>query len=1407
MTSRAATEIDGIYYDLDFSTMTAEVTPCSNKYTGSVIIPPEVISDGITYSVTSIGDGAFDGCSSLTAIIIPNSVTCIGNFAFCGCRGLTSINIPKSVTSIGNNAFHDCRGLTSITIPSSVTSIGDAAFWGCSSLTAIQVDAANNVYDSRNSCNAIIETATNTLVAGCKNTIIPSSVTSIGIVAFAGCSSLTAINIPASVTTIGHNSFSGCSSLTDCYCYAEEVPVIHTLTFENSNISNAALHVPAGSVAAYQSAPLWSNFKEIIAIESDDDLPTYDDLLAMTTDISFMVRYLSDHCSEVAGGLSSISFFLPSSEKTQWEAALTNAAELLSRKQARIEALRETLREATPSEYSSIRRALEVLDIELDEILAAIEDTENSIVDYAKGDIGRRTEEYRSYIIDKCYNNYEEVSRYVNTLFGEDYFQRTASGDNEKYVTSLKNSLEEIPSKIKEAHYYVEETDRLTIESFEDVVSGYKLIDSIENLIQIINKDCFGIRHDADYFATSMPLIFPDEKKFYKIVPRDIGGNVSIGYQTGNGFVLSENGKITFEQVDDATFYLKDAYGHYLVALNDTRELIVGSKDEATLWKGSAQGNGTYWIEQNTYPPYLSYCESDEGFALQLSYGSCRWTITEWNEAENYKSWTIGTNGDFASINAAMSDSRVKDDDVLQVMKSNTAITGTQTVTKAVTIQGNGYESLNDGWLNGDLYVNCTGVTLKGLYVSGDIYLRDEKATIERCRVTSIKTPNNYDSDNATIRGCLITGTVGGNSSNSAYYWNVYNNIILGTVAYIEESTFNHNAIVSAADGIVLLEPIVHDVIGSSFTNNIVFASNKQTVFSDNTLNSVTKFEYNIHSNSSNPSGFATNIYGYETIGKLFTCTGKEGTDAYYQTASGSPAIGYANDGGDCGPWSGSFPYKLNGIDEASEGGGGTTTDDQLVEPNDLLALKNLYQAFGGSGWTTKKWSFENNGSKLEDFPGVTFDANGRVTAIDLQDNGLVGECFQVSSPQLSELTSLNLSRNKISGDLGKLVGQLAKLTKLDMSYNRLTKTDGVMAFSEGFSSNINVRYQNRVYQSSSSTTSAFTDNVATMAAPTITIGQTMKIDIPSLYTYDYKYGEHRLNPPFKVREPGTPSTNMAQLVYNGSSNYTNGSTYRFSYSGLYLKPQDQRVVLVDEWSNYACYSAFPVTLHYEEGDADMTGETNVLDVQYTLNFILAPNSQSRFNWSAADTYTDMNINVQDIVQTVNIILGLPRHPNYASRMAEDGGESEATDGYVYARQGSIMLTAERNVAAIDIDLEGVSTSEVALMLNRRDFQMIGRNTEWGSRYMIFSPTGKSIPAGTTAQLLRMSGAGEPMSVECSDPDAQPVWLSVGSAPTGIGEAVATAASDSNTYNLSGQRVEKPRKGIYLQQGRKVVVK
>lgn len=252
-----------------------------------------ITSVSIPNSVTSIGDYAFSFCTNLSSASISNNVTHIGIYAFANCFGITSLTIANSVITIGDRAFDSCIGLTSLTIPSSVTSIGNDAFSNCRGLTSINVENGNTIYDSRDNCNAIIKTAENTLIVGCKNTFTPNSVTAIGENAFFNCKELTSVVVPNSVTAIGNNAFHDCDGLTsvtigsgvtfignfafgytwgdskeltDFYCYAEKVPEIGEDPFLYRPIGAATLHVPAGSIDAFKAMEPWKNFKEIVAI-------------------------------------------------------------------------------------------------------------------------------------------------------------------------------------------------------------------------------------------------------------------------------------------------------------------------------------------------------------------------------------------------------------------------------------------------------------------------------------------------------------------------------------------------------------------------------------------------------------------------------------------------------------------------------------------------------------------------------------------------------------------------------------------------------------------------------------------------------------------------------------------------------------------------------------------------------------------------------------------------------------------------------------------------------------------------------------------------------------------------------------------------------------------------------------
>ncbi len=234
MTFKVLTEEEGNY------TVQVGNNACSiNSATaGELVVPGEVTYNEHTYVVTKIGNSAFTYCNQITAIELPSEITEIGNSAFFGCNKLARLNIPDKVVTIGQNVFFstlqlksltlpeslttinyggfNACGITSIRIPKNVTSIGETAFSQCQSLTSIVVDEANTTFDSRDNCNAIIQTSSNKLLFGCAGTTIPNTVTTIGKYAFYNVS-ITSLTIPESVTAIEEAGINFCQRLTSLH--------------------------------------------------------------------------------------------------------------------------------------------------------------------------------------------------------------------------------------------------------------------------------------------------------------------------------------------------------------------------------------------------------------------------------------------------------------------------------------------------------------------------------------------------------------------------------------------------------------------------------------------------------------------------------------------------------------------------------------------------------------------------------------------------------------------------------------------------------------------------------------------------------------------------------------------------------------------------------------------------------------------------------------------------------------------------------------------------------------------------------------------------------------------------------------------------------------------------------------
>ncbi|MCR5239310.1 MAG: leucine-rich repeat protein [Prevotella sp.] len=221
------------------------------------------------------------GCANT---VVPDGIEALGQMAFSGIPSLKEVKLPSGLTSIGWAAFWADTELSKVTLSESVTDIGESPFGGCERITSLVIDAKNGKYDSRNNCNAIIETATDKLIQGFATTKIPEGVKTIATAAFRSLFTLTEIEIPASVEKIEPEAFLYCNQMTKVVSHIKKPFAVSSMVFSGDNMKIAKLYVPYGTREAYANTPGWDNFKYIIEMEPVEGEYTKNGASVVTTD-------------------------------------------------------------------------------------------------------------------------------------------------------------------------------------------------------------------------------------------------------------------------------------------------------------------------------------------------------------------------------------------------------------------------------------------------------------------------------------------------------------------------------------------------------------------------------------------------------------------------------------------------------------------------------------------------------------------------------------------------------------------------------------------------------------------------------------------------------------------------------------------------------------------------------------------------------------------------------------------------------------------------------------------------------------------------------------------------------------------------------------------------------------------
>lgn len=459
---------------------------------------------------------------------------------------------------------------------------------------------------------------------------------------------------------------------------------------------------------------------------------------------------------------------------------------------------------------------------------------------------------------------------------------------------------------------------------------------------------------------------------------------------------------------------------------------------------------------------------------------------------------------------------------------------------------------------------------------------------------------------------------------------------------------------------------------------------------------------------------------------------------------------------------------------------------NRYIDAADYEALKAIYAATNGGAWTSKTWRIGSNAVTSTGWPGVTFDEEGHVLAIDLQDNNLSGN-LPTEGMQMKSLRTLNLRRNNLRGDVAAFCKLLPALETLNLGYNLFTEIKEALPT---HITSLNLQNQREGYGLSTFTLQewAMGDKLA-------------DIKLGSLIAYDHQNQNFEAHPSLSIYTTNNNS-------YVGEMRYVDGA-YRYYLSGTYNYASGTEFCIRSS-GGVAQNNRLRAKLTWTKGDVNADASVDVLDAQQTLNYIMGTQN-GNFNYPAADTYEGSGINVQDVVATINIFIGSNDNADRKTVMAaqrrwtESLGDGASAANVLSVEDGALWLNASDQVAALDITLAGVKANDVKLALSKQRYQLVTHNTANGVRVVIISTTGDIISGRT--KLLQLAKPARVDQTMAADIDAQPVGIAFEGQATGIDAVTTDAESREDVYSIDGRKLNGvEREGIYIVNGKKKAI-